>query len=120
MFHHTDKLERVITFNTLLRTYETLTGLTNQCLTHDANSMWIEWAYPDGTWAGTTSYERPLEQINGKLARQIEQEYRRLQAGEPMLIYRDQDFVLTVEFEPDPEKIIIAAGLADQILPLAS
>ncbi len=73
---------------TLIQTYEALTGLTVQRMSRDASSQWIDWAYPDGTWAGTTSYERPRSKMIEKLERQIEEERQRLAAGEPILTCR--------------------------------
>jgi hypothetical protein len=67
-----------LVLETLLQTYEALTGLTVQHMSRDAHSRWIDWAYADGTWAGTTSYDRPLSKMIEKLERQIEDEYQRL------------------------------------------
>jgi hypothetical protein len=88
---HPTTPEFSLVLETLIQTYEALTGLTAQRMSRDAHSRWIEWAYPDGIWAGTTSYDRPMSKMVEKLERQIEDEYQRLEAGHPSLIHRGLD-----------------------------
>ena len=69
----------------LIQSYEALTGLTVQRMSHDNQGQRIDWAYPDGTWAGTTCYDRPRSKMIEKLERQIEDVRQRLAAGENAL-----------------------------------
>ena len=55
-----------------IRTYEGISGLLAQYIRHDSDGLQIEWAYPDGVWAGTTCYEMPLARTVEKLEHQIE------------------------------------------------
>lgn len=88
MNEHPTNPEFSLILETLIQTYESLTGLTAQQRERDAHSEFIHWAYPDGTWAGVTCYDRPRSNMVDKLSRQIDYEHEQLAAGEPILIHR--------------------------------
>ena len=71
---------------TLIQSYEALTGLTVQRMSRDDQGQRIDWAYPDGTWAGTTCYDRPRSKMIEKLERQIEDMHQRLAVGDTALL----------------------------------
>jgi len=52
-------------------TYERLTGLCAEHVSHDEHSFWIRWSYPDSSWAGTTAFDMPLTAVIEKLDTQI-------------------------------------------------
>ena len=56
----------------VIRSYEHVTGLSAQEIGHDSDGIVINWAYPDGIWAGTTCCELPLARTLEKLQRQLE------------------------------------------------
>ncbi len=55
-----------------IRTYEGVSGLSAQHVGRDSGGLHVYWVYEDGTWAGTTCYEMPLDRAIEKLERQIE------------------------------------------------
>lgn len=59
------------TIQDYVRTYEKLTGLCAEHISHDEHSFWIRWAYVDNSWAGTTAFDMPLTAVIEKLDRQI-------------------------------------------------
>jgi hypothetical protein len=91
------------TFIETLRAYEFVSGLVEHKLTHDEHSLWIEWGYSDGSWAGTTSYDLPLVAAVEKLERELAYEEEVVRAGHPRLANRyvenfDVAIVENVEF----------------------
>ena len=40
----------------VIRSYENVMGLSAQEIAHDSDGIVINWAYPDGIWAGTTCW----------------------------------------------------------------
>ena len=52
-----------------IKVYEMLMGLELGGIRHDDASVCIDWTYPDGSWAGTTSCDLPVESVIAKLDR---------------------------------------------------
>lgn len=78
---HYNELE-TLHFETIqnhVRTYEALTGLCAEHISHDEHSFWIRWTYEDNSWAGTTAYDMPLTAVIEKMDRQINTVQERLQ-----------------------------------------
>lgn len=94
MLQSTESPELIATFNAHLAAYLKLTGLKVQQIRQDTQSLWIDWAYPDGIWAGTSCYDQPLSTAMAKLQRQIEDERQHRRAGQPPLIAREVFYFL--------------------------
>lgn len=60
-----------VKFVSLIAVYERCTGLTLQSIRQDAHSIHIDWAYDDGSWAGTTCCDAPLNKAIEKLDREV-------------------------------------------------
>ena len=72
----------------LIKTYEMLTGLVQSRIRQDECSLQIEWTYPDGTWAGVSTYDLPIQQAVERLEAEVEAERTHLGEGYPMWISR--------------------------------
>src|SRR5260221_5520755 len=77
MPHHHDEFDRAMVRMTA-QEYGDATGLTTGSIRRDENSLWIDWLYPDGAWAGTSSYDQPLHQVIEKLHCEIEHVWQRI------------------------------------------
>ncbi len=66
-----------------IRMYEWVTGLTALKIEPEASFLRVEWGYPDASWAGTNTYDFPLEQVIQKLEQQISHEQKRVDFGLP-------------------------------------
>ncbi len=77
MPHRHDELELAIV-RMSAQEYGDATGLTMGSIRRDENSLWIDWLYPDGAWAGTSSFDQPLHQVIEKLHHQIEHIWQRI------------------------------------------
>src|SRR5258708_39982989 len=71
-----------------LKAYERVSGLTHHRISLDESSMWIDWGYTDGLWAGTTSFDLPLAKAIEKLERDLHYEHEMLRVGQPKLTIR--------------------------------
>ncbi len=87
MYHQHDNSTSTMTLRSLIQTYEALTGLIMACMSQNDDSRWIDWAYSDGSWAGTTSYDRSIDRTIEKLEREIEEQRQRLEAHYPLPVY---------------------------------
>ena len=69
-----------VTLLNVVKTYEALTGLCLDSLRSDETTLWIDWLYADGSWAGTSSYDLPLACTLEKIEQQIEEERVKIEA----------------------------------------
>ena len=84
MPHQHDEFELAIVRMTA-QEYGDASGLTMGGIRRDEHSLWIDWQYPDGTWAGTSSYDQPLQQVIEKLHQQIEHVWQQIDPNIPQL-----------------------------------
>jgi hypothetical protein len=82
-----------------LKVYEMTSGYLHNKIRLDHGSLWIDWIYPDASWAGSTSFDLPLVSVMEKLEREIEYERELLRQGQPRLINRHAEADVEVGVE---------------------